>query len=88
MRNGQIDRLVGVYAVMRDYRPMRIEDIHHEAQGRLGERFCERTTRRYLEALERIGMAERLPDHRWALISKLAFFESANILIGRKAGAA
>lgn len=88
MRNYQIDRVVGVYAVLRDGRPMIVADVHHEAQERLGERFCERTTRRCLEVLERLGMVERLDRHRWALVSKLAFFESANILISRRAGAA
>lgn len=88
MRNGQIDRLVAVYAVLRDGRPMIVANIHHEAQERLGERFCQRSTRRYLEALERLGMVERFPGCRWGLVSKLAFFESANVAMSRKVGAA
>jgi DNA-binding IclR family transcriptional regulator len=87
MRNGQIDRMVAVYAVLRASRPMHIDDIHHEVQEKLGEQFCERTTRRYLEALERLGMAERFADRRWAITSQLAFFETAAILRGARGAA-
>src|SRR5690242_4788359 len=98
MRNGQLDRIIGHYAVLRATTrsgPLPVWEIHEYAQTTLGEKFCERTTRRILDALERLGMAERIiiynamtgeKERCWQLISKMAFFEAADLLSGRRAG--
>jgi hypothetical protein len=84
MRNGQVDRLVATFAVLRQNRfPAPIEDIHRDTQEKLGERFCERTTRRDLECLERLGMAERGRTNLWMLESTASFFEAAAVAMGR-----
>lgn len=95
MRYGQIDFVVAIYAVLEVSQPMPLYEICMRANELLGEDFCERTVRRGLKCLERLGVVEHAgniyrpgnnrPLRTWVRISDRAFFEAAKPRLGATA---
>lgn len=88
----QLERIICTFGALRSRRyPATIVDIARDVGERMGTNYHQRTTKRDLALLERLGMAEpsgKYHGRKWSLVTPLSFFEAASVRLGGKAGAA
>ena len=98
-RYGQLERVHATAELLRQFSfGCRLSFINQEISERLGERICERTTRRDLEFLERLGLIDidrpprngnRMAQPRYQWAGQRPLFESnPSRLATSKGGAA